>query len=104
MEYLKAGRVYTAEQERAVRDGRAKVLSAAEYTQYLNSGDDYTSHDDREREFGLRERELNLRERELQLRERESQTGANSTAGAVIEVGASGLIGYALGRAIHSVK
>lgn len=92
MEYFKQGRVLSNEQHAACRDGRAIVLSAEEYSFYL-----YCKHRDEEY--------INPNERQKNSGQfnhtHQSDSSAFETA---VNVGASGLIGYAIGKAIASVK
>jgi hypothetical protein len=92
MEYFKHGRVLTNEQHAACRDGRAMILSAEEYSFYL-----YCKHRDEEYLNPFERQQNSGQSNHLN----QSDSSVVETA---VRVGASGLVGYALGRAIHSVK
>jgi hypothetical protein len=92
MEYFKQGRVLTNEQHAACRDGRAMILSAEEYSFFL-----YCKH--RNEEY------LNPFERQQNsYQSNHSHQSDSSAVETAVKVGASGLIGYALGRSIASIK
>lgn len=92
MEYFKQSRVLTNEQHAACRDGRAMVLNAEEYSFYLyckNRDEEYLNPCVRQQNSGQANHS------------HQSDSSAVETA---VKVGASGLIGYALGRSIASIK
>jgi hypothetical protein len=112
MEYFKASRrsLLTAQQWEQFRNGQLMELDDNEYREYtrcLRAGEDYLNPAERQ---ALIEGSGRISELEDQVRQLQAQLGAQrpsaggSGLSTIARVGLSAVSGYALGRAIASVK